>query len=221
MSTILVSAAILAAVASASSIQASDDKAFADFTAMFGKTYANAAEHSYRKRVFAENMRQAAELQAQNPHATFGPNKFSDMTPEEAKRFHNGAKHFREMRKRREAEGPVPVLFSSEQITAGASIDWRQKGAVTAVKDQGDCGSCWSFSAIANIESQWFLANHTLVSLSEQQLVSCDTTNDGCDGGDMDAAFAWLIKKNKGMVATEASYPYVSGNGDAPKCKAS
>jgi cathepsin F/cysteine peptidase B len=108
-----------------------------------------------------------------------------------------------------------------EQVKAatGSSIDWREKGAVTAVKNQGQCGSCWAFSSTGSIEAQWFLAGHPLVSVSEQELVSCDKTDSGCDGGLMDNAWTWLVEKEKGEIATEASYPYVSGNGDVPRCE--
>jgi C1A family cysteine protease len=90
-----------------------------------------------------------------------------------------------------------------------ASVDWTTKGAVTGVKDQGNCGSCWSFSATGALEGAYQIKYGTLISFSEQNLVSCDTIDSACNGGLMDNAFTWT--KSNGGLCTESGYPYTSG----------
>ena len=192
-------------------------KMFGDFKQKYNRKYQSAAEESKRLRVFVVNMKKAEKLAKRNPLATFGVNEFADMSAAEFKTRHNGEKQYKLMAEKRQ---PVADMFSAQQIkaAAGSAIDWRTKGAVTYVKNQGQCGSCWSFSSTGSIEGQWFLAGHTLVAVSEQELVSCDTTDSGCNGGLMDNAWAWLISNQKGNIVTETSYPYVSGDGVVPAC---
>merc|ERR1712072_590679 len=99
----------------------------------------------------------------------------------------------------------------------GASVDWEAAGAVTPVKNQGNCGSCWSFSTTGSIEGAYQIKYGTLESFSEQNLVSCDNTDAGCNGGWMDDAFEWM--KSNGGICTEADYPYTSGDtGQSGSC---
>ena len=105
-------------------------------------------------------------------------------------------------------------LQTTTGYAAPTSVDWVSAGAVTGVKDQGQCGSCWSFSTTGALEGAYYLKYGTLTSFSEQQLVDCDNyasggKDHGCNGGLMDNAFAW-IGKNNGLC-TESDYPYVSG----------
>jgi cysteine peptidase B len=192
-----------------------------EFKLTYGKKYASISEERARFANFQSNLNVAAIRNAENPLASFGINKYFDQSAVEFKSTHHNAdKHYAA----RVAEQKEIIAAYTQEAAlsiiaaANSSLDWRQKGAVTAVKDQGQCGSCWAFSTTGNIEGQWQIKGNTLTSVSEQELVSCDTVDSGCNGGLMDNAFGWLVSAKKGQIVTEASYPYVSGNGNAPKC---
>jgi C1A family cysteine protease len=103
-------------------------------------------------------------------------------------------------------------------VDVPASIDWTQLGAVTPVKNQGRCGSCYAFSAVGSLEGVYYIRNKNLISFSEQEIVSCDDKNNGCAGGWPNKALNW-IKSNTG-ITTEAEYPYTSGStGSTGTCK--
>ena len=115
-------------------------------------------------------------------------------------------------------------LTAYENVTLPLSVDWVYAGAVTPVKDQGQCGSCWSFSTTGALEGIYFIHTGSLTSFSEQQLVDCDNFKNGgkdhgCNGGLMDNAFSWISKN--GGLCTESEYPYVSGNGKTNTCQTS
>jgi C1A family cysteine protease len=215
MKKVVLTLALLAAMSSGAKLHTlSDDAQFEAFKAKFNRKYPK-EEEARRFQIFKANLVQARKMSDLNPLATFGVNEFTDLSATEFKRYHNANKYYAALNK-----SDISVSEPLES-SAGKKIDWRAKGAVTAVKNQGQCGSCWAFSSTGNIEGQWFIKNNELVSLSEQDLVSCDTTCDGCNGGLMDYAFEWLVKSRRGEISTEHSYPYVSGNGVAPACKAS
>ena len=141
-----------------------------------------------------------------NKTFTLGHNQFSGMDSVE---FHEYLGYSGRVQR------PESLYTAPIELTAlPASVNWVTAGAVTPVKDQGQCGSCWSFSTTGALEGAYFVKNAQLVSFSEQQLVDCDNRSNGgkdmgCNGGIMDSAFTW-IEKNGGLC-TEASYPYVSG----------
>jgi len=172
--------AVLMAIGATASVPHHDEGmrlAFGLFKRKYARAYGTATEEEHRFGVFASNMAKAKRLQGANPLATFGANEFADMTAEEFKTRHNGAAHFKKAaaeRRLREKQGMFGVgagahVAPRAGAEAATKVDWRTKGAVTAVKNQGQCGSCWSYSTTGNIEGQWFLAGNKLTSLSEQR----------------------------------------------------
>jgi hypothetical protein len=205
---------------------------FDEHLAEYGKSYGTKEEYEFRLKIFQDNLVKIAEHNQKNADdAVWGVNYMVDWTPAEYKRLlgfkahtmgaghhghrrhgrhgHHGEHHGHhgqhERHERRKLAGDLP-----------ASLDWREKGAVTPVKNQGACGSCWSFSATGAMEGAYFLKNNDLKSFSEQQLVDCSRPegNEGCNGGLMDSAFTYA-KDHK--METESEYPYTGRDG---KCHA-
>nr|P12412.1 RecName: Full=Vignain; AltName: Full=Bean endopeptidase; AltName: Full=Cysteine proteinase; AltName: Full=Sulfhydryl-endopeptidase; Short=SH-EP; Contains: RecName: Full=Vignain-1; Contains: RecName: Full=Vignain-2; Flags: Precursor [Vigna mungo]CAA33753.1 sulfhydryl-pre-endopeptidase (AA -20 to 342) [Vigna mungo]CAA36181.1 sulfhydryl-endopeptidase [Vigna mungo] len=144
-------------------------------------------------------------------------NKFADMTNHEFRSTYAGSKvnHHKMFRGSQHGSG----TFMYEKVgSVPASVDWRKKGAVTDVKDQGQCGSCWAFSTIVAVEGINQIKTNKLVSLSEQELVDCDKEeNQGCNGGLMESAFEFI--KQKGGITTESNYPYTAQEGTCDESK--
>ena len=177
---------------------------FEEWSVHHGKVY-EPTERDYRESVYNRNLATIVAHNAGNHSWTMAVNKFADLTPEEFKaRYVGGLNKPKKNSLRKAAYGPFNVTANP------SSVDWTTKGAVTPVKNQEQCGSCWAFSTTGSVEGAWFLSKGNLVSLSEQQLVDCSTAegNQGCNGGLMDDAFQYIID-NKG-ITTEAAYPYTA-----------
>jgi len=197
---------VLIAFASALSVQ-DNMRSFMNFVTKYGKSYSD-IEFGHRFQVFSDNLNLVAELQARETgSARYGPTQFMDLTPEEFRANYLMPKELNSNFKVDSSKVMKPLT----PVALPDSFDWRDKGAVTKVYDQGQCGSCWAFSATETIESYHFLAGHPLISLSPQQIVDCDTDSYGCNGGWTQNAFNYVI--SAGGQDTLASYPYNAVDG--------
>lgn len=182
------------------------------FKSRHGKTYLSRSEELVRFSIFKSNLNfinKHNEEAKQGLHTYFlKSNKYADLTNKEFVAMLNG---FNSTLKITKASS---VFEFNPSLTVPDTVDWRDQGYVTPVKDQGQCGSCWAFSATGALEGQHFKSTGQLISLSEQNLVDCSTSygNNGCNGGLMDQAFTY-IKQNLG-IDTEQSYPYEAEDGD-------
>jgi cathepsin L len=194
----------------------SEQKEFSLFRKRFNKVYNSDEDFFSRFEIFRTNVRSIIQhnlVPGQN--FTLGVNQFSDLTPEEFKALYINSGY----------QSSTTVgsygckTYTSSATSAPASMDWRQKGAVTSVKDQGSCGSCWTFSSTGASEGAWAISTGKLVDLSEQQLVDCATGvsygSHGCNGGQMEGADKYLIANGQ---CTLASYPYTAADGKCLKC---
>jgi len=210
---LILAVAVCTAVASVES----DFQTFQTLMFKYNRIYDSPAELAKRFSIFQENAQRLATYRAlhfaetgETGEDVLDFTKFFDVSRTEfATQYLN----------RQPSPGPINAAVFNGPIGAAppTTVDWRTKGAVTDVKDQGQCGSCWAFSATEGIESAWFLAGNKLTALSPQQIVSCDTTDSGCDGGDLPTAYAYV--KQAGGLESDAVYPYTSGTGDQGTCK--
>lgn len=180
---------------------------FLNFKTKYNKKYLN---NDIQKRygIFQENLRKIEKHNSENHGWTMNLNQFTDLTADEFKKTTSCFKDIN-----------TPLYNNTSRIrnlvNLPTSVDWTTKGAVTEVKNQGQCGSCWAFSTTGSVEGAYFLKYGKLVDLSEQQLVDCSSSygNEGCNGGLMDNAFNYI--KDKG-ICLENEYPYKE---TSQKCK--
>ncbi|XP_030371985.1 cathepsin L-like [Scaptodrosophila lebanonensis] len=186
-----------------------------EFKLDHGKTYSTEAEEEFRLEVFKNNKRiiddHNKRWAAGEESYEMGLNEFSDLLPEEFKRYMLGFVNTTTWES--EAEEGITYIPAAH-VTLPGAVDWRGAGAVTSVKNQRACGSCWAFAATGVLEGQHFRKTHQLILLSEQNLVDCSTNryhNKGCNGGMADRALQYV--QDNGGIDTEGSYPYRAANG--------
>jgi len=194
------------ACASHASVSLSAAQQFQLFQEKYHKVYASPAIAEYRKKVFADNLAKIQKQNAEHHSYQLGINEFADQTWEEFSETHLmnpgwqlqfskqfGGKNFQPAK-------ASPVVLD---------VDWRARGAVTPVKNQGQCGSSWAFATTGLIEGAGQIQTGTLHSLSEQEFLDCNTSNAACYGGQIDKALSFAMDG----ITTEASYPYTARAG--------
>jgi len=190
-------------------VEASPYAAFASWMRRHEKSYST-EEFRTRFHVWTANSRFIDEHnKKENITYTLGMNEFGDLAHEEFSRLYKGFKfNYEERMAQRRARNQTREERVVDVRALPSSWDWRSHGAVTAIKNQGQCGGCWSFSATGAMEGVHKISTDRLVGLSEQNLLDCTTSygNDGCNGGAMQYAFEYVIRN--GGIDTESSYPY-------------
>lgn len=211
----LVAVACVVAAASALSFYELVKEEWDAFKIQHKKQYSNEVEDKFRMKIYAENRHKIAKHNQRYERGlepfSLDQNSYGDMLHHEFVHIMNGfnktLKHGKaSYGKGRDVRGAS--FIPPAHVELPDQVDWRKKGAVTEVKDQGKCGSCWSFSTTGALEAQHFRKTGYLVSLSEQNLIDCSQAygNNGCNGGLMDNAFKYI--KDNGGIDKEATYPY-------------
>ncbi|KAL2924920.1 Cysteine protease XCP1 [Bienertia sinuspersici] len=170
------------------------------------RIYDSLEEKLLRFEVFKDNLKHIDQTNKRISSYWLGLNEFADLTHQEFKNKYLGLK----VAQRQQADSSEDFTYKDVTIVP-KSVDWRKKGAVTPVKNQGACGSCWAFSTVAAVEGINQIITKNLISLSEQQLIDCDISNNGCNGGLMDNAFKFIVAN--GGLHKEEDYPYLMEEG--------
>jgi len=209
----------LVAIALASTANLEQRRKFVEFQQRYGKVYASQDEFEHRFRIFSDNLKKAEKLAKINPKATFGVTKFSDLSPEEFASTHLMNVDFSNY-----VAPPKHDLSKAKVNARGCNPDatnynWESCGVVTPIYNQGQCGSCWAFSATETIESYFAVGGGALTQLSMEQIVDCDTSgqDQGCNGGFPSGAYSYV--QSAGGIDSYQSYPYTAEGGQSGTCQ--
>ncbi|KAK1315445.1 Xylem cysteine proteinase 1 [Acorus calamus] len=185
---------------------------FESWMARHSKSYSTIEEKIRRFGIFKDNLRHIDETNRRERSYWLGLNKFADLSHDEFKKRYLG------LRPQPTSQRGQGSFMHEGVVDLPKAVDWRKKGAVTHVKDQGQCGSCWAFSTVAAVEGINQIVTGNLTSLSEQELIDCDNTfNNGCSGGLMDYAFSYIV--SHGGLHTDRDYPYLMQEGTCEEMK--
>lgn len=189
--------------ASALLFQKHEEKSFLNWMRSTNQFYTG-SEYQLRLGIYLQNLK-LVQAHNSDPSKRFkvAMNQFAALTPSEYKQMLGFKPNRAAINKYRKAQ-KQPMRRTAD------SLDWREKGVVNEIKNQYTCGSCWAFSAIQAAESAYAIKTGTLLSLSEQNLVDCVDTCEGCNGGLMDASYTYVIEHQGGKFNTESEYWYIS-----------
>ena len=193
------------------------DDAFLQYVTEFGKKYVDKSEQKFRKAQLAVNLEIIKEHNARQSSYVLGVTQFSDLSHEEfAARFVVNEAIVKKAKEFELLETEAYPTSGSSSLKQGlpSEVDWRLKNAVSTVKDQKSCGSCWAFSAVGSIEGAYAIYTGELVDLSPQYLVDCDYSDNGCSGGLMDNAFEFVMQDG---VPLWDDYPYAGRQNSCKK----
>jgi len=187
---------------------------FDHFVKNFGKQYQDENERESRYLNFKKNVAEIEEGNLKEGSHTYKVGPLADLNAAEFRKFYLGLKM--PSADMRNSSSYFGEFVPPEGLQVASSIDWVSRGAVTPIKDQGQCGSCWTFSTTGAIEGAWQIATGTLLSLSEQQIVDCSSSGgSGCGGGWPNRAIQW--EENQ-KICGESGYPYKGRNGNCHGC---
>lgn len=199
---------------------------FEDFKLEHGKSY-SASENELRRNIFERNLHEIITHNSHNKAWKIGVNKFTDLTEKELKQhkgYHKAEGFAQKSSHHSGFAGEVAVKRSLKQVhELPTHVDWREAGVVSAVKNQGHCGSCWAFASTATLESHVAINTGLLFDLSSQQITSCAPNpkecggTGGCSGATTEIAMQSVL--DLGGIAEEWSYSYASFGGADQACQ--
>jgi len=199
-------------VAAASTVPPNKALLFENFIEKYNKVYATEIEKGQRFQIFSENVDDIYASNVKNRSYTLGVTKNTDFTFEEWRASHLTGFNPGLTAERKER----PIFRAPMGFAEPESVDWVAKGGVTSVKNQGTCGSCWTFSAVGALEGAMAMSGRKMVDLSMQHILACDTRGNGCGGGSMNQAFDWVAENGVSSLEDE---PYLCEDASATECK--